>query len=102
MGRRRTCVLIATVAALSFCPSAFAAVRFTRLTTDSGGGDPQTGIVRTPDGTLHLIYSTSPQRGGVDGLAALTISAGGKVGPVVQALSGWQTGFPGMVGSGSG
>jgi hypothetical protein len=77
--------------------SASAAVKFNRINTDAGGPDPQTVTVRTPDGVLHVLYPTSTQRGGVDGLATLTISPSGKVGAPVQALSGWQAGFPGFV-----
>jgi hypothetical protein len=100
--RARMCALTAALGLLAICPSAFAAPKFVRLDNDAGGALPTTVAVRTSDGFLHVLYPTSPQRGGVDGLATLPISSTGKIGPTVQALSGWQAGIPGFVTSGPG
>jgi hypothetical protein len=54
-------------------------------------------MARTADGVLHVVYQTSHLDGGVDGLAARSISPAGKVGPQVQAVSGWQAGKPGLI-----
>jgi hypothetical protein len=92
--------LLAIVAALSVTGTVSASPTppFTRLSTVGVGPMPSYGMVRTPDGTLHLVYQTTP--GGVsspNGLAARSISGAGSVGPQFAALQGWQAGRPGLI-----
>lgn len=76
---------------------AAATTKLKRFNTINVGPDPNFGMVRAANGTLQLVYPTTVARNGVDGLAARSISAGGAIGPQVQALSGWQVGQPGLV-----
>ena len=100
-GRRSwVAILLAIVAALAITGtvSASPTPKFTRLSTVGVGPMPSYGMVRTPDGMLHLVYQTTP--GGVaapNGLAAMSISPAGSVGPQVAALQGWQAGRPGLI-----
>jgi hypothetical protein len=99
-GRRAwVAILPAIVAALAITGtvSASPTPKFTRLSTVGVGPMPSYGMVRTADGTLHLVYQTTP--GGVaspNGLAATSISPAGSVGQVA-ALQGWQAGRPGLI-----
>ena len=70
---------------------------FHRLATLNSGSTPQFGLVRTPDGTLHMVWQTGTPTGGPRGVASISISAGGKIGTEVQALSNWDAGIPGLV-----
>jgi len=92
-------IAVSAVAVLAVAGSAAAKTpTFTRISAAGAGPIPSDGVVRTPDGVLHLVYQTSP--GGVaapNGLGARTISPAGHVGPQVSALQGWQAGRPGLV-----
>jgi len=60
-------------------------------------GYPQPGFVRTSDGTLHVAYATqTPWGNSAYGIATTSVSTSGKLGSTVQALSGWNTGIPGI------
>jgi hypothetical protein len=91
--------VLLVVAAASLVPAAAgaAATKFKQIAVIDGGPAPLVPTARTADGTLHLVYRTKAATGGVDGLAARSISPAGTVGPQVQALSGWQPGQPGLV-----
>jgi hypothetical protein len=66
--------------------------------TNEGGGSLGAEMVRTADGTLHLVYATQTGSGdSADGIGALSINSSGRILPAVQALSGWKTGTPGLV-----
>jgi hypothetical protein len=69
---------------------------FQRLATVNATTAPAVAMVRTGDGTLHLVYQTFSGRS-LSGLGTLAISAAGKPGAEVQALAGWQAGQPGLV-----
>lgn len=70
---------------------------FHRLATLNGGSTPQFALARTADGTLHMVWQTGPPTGEPKGVGSISISAAGKIGPQVQALSGWDPGIPGLV-----
>jgi hypothetical protein len=93
-------VVIAWVAA----GAAGAATLHVQLVGATGeNGYPPAGVVRTPDGTLHIVYATKlAWSNSADGVAATSISASGHLGKTVQALSGWNTGIPGLVAMPSG
>ncbi len=58
---------------------------------------PSFGMVRTANGTLHLLYQTTPVGGGTpSGLTSRTISASGAPGAATTALSGWKVSRPGL------
>jgi hypothetical protein len=96
------CRLLLTLSAAAMVvlllPAGALAVTVTlkRLAMISGSASQDVGMVRTPDGNLHVIYQTFSGRA-FDGLAAMSISSGGGVGTAVQALSGWQTSQAGLV-----
>ena len=69
-----------------------------RLNSLGAGTFATYGVVRSADGTLHLIYQTTRSGSGeVNGLATRSISASGAVGPETTALSGWGPSTPGLV-----
>ncbi|HEY6960302.1 MAG TPA: sialidase family protein [Gaiellaceae bacterium] len=70
--------------------------KFSRIASVNGGTAPQFGLARTANGTLHLAWQTMPALGSTWGLATLSISSAGKVGPQTQALGGWEAGIPGL------
>src|SRR5436305_146274 len=73
-------------------PSPALAGPFKRLSVNNEqvGTAANFGMARTPDGVLHLIFSTHPTSTATpDGLAAIPISPKGAVGSTVQALSGY-------------
>lgn len=97
-------VLCAAVAALAFSLVApFAAVGAslhpTLLAKASYGSTP-VGFARTPDGVLHVVVDQNINwQDSYSGIAAVSISAAGHVGPSVQALNwGGQSsqGIPGL------
>jgi hypothetical protein len=92
-------VLLVGLASILLAPGAAVATptKFTQIARVDGGNAPLAPAVRSADGTLHLVYRTRASEGGVDGLAARSISATGTVRPQVQALSGWQVVVPGLV-----
>jgi hypothetical protein len=67
------------------------------LTRTYYGTDAGFAFQRTPDGNLHLVYPTRGATGGNTGLASLTISAAGSVGPQAQAVSNLSLSRPGLV-----
>lgn len=69
---------------------------FTRLATIGVGPEPHVAIARTPNGLLHLLYVTTAEQSGVDGLAMRSITPGGLLLPAVQVLSDWKPGIPGL------
>src|SRR4051812_16907326 len=92
LGSVLSALLLALPAAAAAAPS------LARVDSIGVGTSPNYGMVRTPDGVLHLVFQTSP--GGtaaINGLATRPISPGGKLGTQVQALSGWSAGKPGLV-----
>jgi hypothetical protein len=70
---------------------------FKRIDTIGVGPTPSYGMVRTPNGVLHLLFqATAPGSSSANGLAARSISPGGTVGAQSAALTGWQPGVPGL------
>jgi hypothetical protein len=74
---------------------------FQRLATVNATTAPAVAMVRTGDGTLHLVYQTFAGRS-FSGLGSVAVSAAGKPGAEVQALAGWQAGQPGLVAANGG
>jgi hypothetical protein len=73
-------------------------VQFWRVISLGVGTYTVYGMTRTPDGTLHLVFQTSPGKtASPDGLATNTISAAGTVGGQVAALKDWSPSIPGVV-----
>ncbi|MEA2199147.1 MAG: hypothetical protein QOJ25_3198 [Solirubrobacteraceae bacterium] len=70
-------------------------VTLTRLASINGASEQVAATARTPDGVLHVMYPTVAPA--THGLATMAISPGGKPGPQIQALSGWDTTQPGLV-----
>jgi hypothetical protein len=90
--------VVIAIGALAAPGAASATPTFTRLSSAGVGAAPSTGVARTPDGMLHVVYRTTP--GGVaapNGLATRAISPAGKVGAETAVLQGWQPGLPGLV-----
>ncbi len=94
-------VSLALLALALTVPAAGASVKFTRLFSEPSSSSHPVAIARTPDGSLHLVFQTYSGRS-LSGLGAISISAGGKPGPLVQALAGWQAGQPGLVATSGG
>lgn len=86
-------LLLVTAGAGQSAPSSV----FHKLATLNSGSTPQFALARTADGKLHMVWQTGPPTGEPKGLASITISAAGKIGPQVQALSGWDPGIPGLL-----
>ena len=70
---------------------------FHRLATLNAGSTPQFALARTANGKLHMVWQTGPPTGEPTGIASISISAAGKIGPQVQALSDWDPGIPGLI-----
>jgi len=70
-------------------------VTFRQIATVNGTTAQAVAIVRSADGKLHLVFQTHSGNT-LAGLAAISISPSGTVGPQVSA-SGWQAGQPGLV-----
>lgn len=103
MTRWRGRALLVAVAILAF-PATCQAVKFKTLSVNNEqtGTSANFGMARTPDGVLHLIFSTHPTpTATADGLAAIPISPAGAVGSTVQALSGYNPLHPAMIAQGS-
>jgi hypothetical protein len=83
------------VAALAAPAAGSAAVTLKRLVPIAGGASQIVSMARAADGTLHLMYP--PAAGGYTGLATMSITPRGRVGPPIRALSGWETTQPGLV-----
>lgn len=94
-----TASLLVAVALLTLGGSAAtAAPKFTRVTSIGVGTFPNFGMVRTANGTLHLIFQTTAPGSAVpNGLAATSFSPSGHLAPSTQALAGWGTSRPGLV-----
>ena len=93
-------ILVVTPLVASALPSSAHSTNSTLIRLNSlGAGTFATyGVVRSADGTLHLIYQTTRSGSGeVNGLATRSISASGAVGPQTTALSGWGPSTPGLV-----
>src|SRR4051794_34192288 len=95
--RRLPCLTILAALSLVLPATTLAAPSFTRVDSISVGTDPNYGLVRTPDGLLHLVFQTSSGGAQPDGLATRTISPGGALGSQVQALAGWNATRPGLL-----
>jgi hypothetical protein len=95
--RLSVCALLGVAAIVLALPGTSpAATKFTRIGTIPGTGGPVEGVVRTPDGILHLIYPTSSS--GAQGLTSTAITASGAIGAPVTALStDWGATPPGLV-----
>ena len=84
-------------ALLALPGGALAAPKLVRVDATGVGASPSYGMARTANGTLHLVFQTSP--GGTsapDGLGSRSISPAGVLGSPVQALSGYSPGKPGL------
>lgn len=96
--RFRSVVLaLALTLPLIVAANAAAAPTFTRVSSIGVTAAPNYGMVRTPDGVLHLVFQTSSGGAQPDGLATRAISPAGVLGQQVPALSGWNTTRPGLV-----
>lgn len=95
----RTILLALAAALLAPAGAPAATLALARIAaTNGGGGWLGAATVRTSNGTLHLVYATQVGwSGGFDGIGATSISPSGHVSPVLQALSGWKTGGPGLL-----
>jgi hypothetical protein len=69
-----------------------------RIAITNSGGESE-GVVRSADGTLHVVYQTHGAGGGLNqGIGSVAINGSGGVGADVQALSNWDvTDQPGLV-----
>lgn len=93
-----TVSLVLTAALLLPAAGVAREVTLHRLAFLHGSPSQKVAMVRTADGTLHLMYQTyAGPPGPPDGLATMSISAAGIVGTPVQALPGWRTTQPGLV-----
>jgi hypothetical protein len=92
-------VLVGLTLALIAPVVAAAATLHVKLVAKTGeSGFPPAGVVRSADGTLHVVFGTKVNWGNsADGIGATSISAAGHIGAQVQALSGWNAGIPGLV-----
>ncbi len=71
---------------------------FTRVNALGVGTFATYAMVRTSNGTLHLIFqTTAPKSPAPNGLATRSISPAGFLGGQSQALTGWGTSIPGLV-----
>ena len=89
-----TAILVAAVVVLAPGVS-LAATSFTRVTTLGVRTFPNFAMVRTADGTLHLLYQTAVPGPAPTGLATRSISPGGVLGSPTQALD-WGASQPGL------
>src|SRR3954451_15285005 len=95
---RRVLGPVLILALLAAPAPSLAAPKFVRVSSAAVGSVPNYGMVRTPDGVLHLVFQTYPSGGAQpNGLATRPISPGGALGAQIQALSGWNTTRPGLV-----
>jgi hypothetical protein len=97
-GSSRPLVALCAAAALFALSAGVAGAKVVakRITAVSVSVDPNYGMARMGDGSLHLLLPTTVANNAVNGLAAVSISPSGKVGTLVQALSGWQPSIPGL------
>src|SRR5437763_7682687 len=95
----RGVAMLACAASLVGAGTAAAApAKWQRVSTGAVGTTPHLGIVRSTDGTLHVVWAETMHDSGVNGLGARNISAAGALGALIQALPpGWQPGLPGLV-----
>ena len=99
LSRSLSAAVLATILAVAstvLAPAVtLAAPHFTRVTTLGVGTFPNFAMVRTADGTLHLVYQTAVPGPAPNGIAARSISAAGVLGSQTQALL-WGTSRPGL------
>ena len=94
--------LLVALATLAFPGASLAAFKRLSVNNEQVGTSANFGMARTPDGVLHLIFSTHPTpTASADGLAAIPISPKGAVGSTIQALSGYNPLHPAMIAQGS-
>lgn len=79
-------LLAAVPIALVLAPSAQAA-GWQRVTAPDGANTDQVGLLRTPDGTLHVAWRH--RNGSLEDLLHTTIGAGGKLGATTPIVTGW-------------
>jgi hypothetical protein len=82
-------VLVLALSVTLLVPAAAGAAKLhtTQMVTASYGATPP-GFARTADGTLHAVFSQSTNWGdSYNGIAAVSITPSGHVGPQVQALN---------------
>lgn len=73
-------------------------IAFKRVISLGVGTFPIYGMVRTSNGTLHLVFQTTTGKSSApSGLATTSVGASGAVGPQTAALKGWGTSIPGLV-----
>jgi hypothetical protein len=91
-------VLALAVSGATGAVSTGGGVQFSRVISLGVGTYTIYGMTRTSDGTLHLIFQTSPGKNAApDGIGTNTISAAGTVGGQVAALHDWGTSIPGLI-----
>ena len=91
-------LLAVSVSGATDAASAGKSVSFTRVNTLGVGTYTLYGMVRSADGTLHLIYQTTTGSSySPTGLGTISISTAGNVGTETAALKGWNTSIPGLV-----
>ena len=98
----RRVVLLGLTLAVLVAGGAAGATLQPKLLTKAGYGTVPIGFARSADGSLHVAYETNTSWGdSASGVAAVSISPSGHIGPQVQALS-WTgrhpalpAGFPG-------
>jgi hypothetical protein len=79
-------LLAAVPIALVLAPSAQAA-GWQRVTAPDGANSDQVGLLRTPDGTLHVAWRHD--NGSLEDLLHTTIGPGGKLGATTPIVTGW-------------
>jgi hypothetical protein len=90
---RRTAAIVAALAALAVAPAAAHAGRpgvWTPITTANGDNTDQVGLLRTPDGMLHVAWSGKTIGDPVhDDLSQTLIAPGGNAGVSSTIAGGW-------------
>jgi hypothetical protein len=83
------CAVVGALALSLMAPLAAAGTTLrTRQIATAGYGATPVGFARTPDGVLHVVVTQNTNWGdSYSGIAALSISPSGRVGPPVQALN---------------
>ena len=99
----RRIVLLGSTVAVLMAGGAAGATLHPKLITKAGYGTVPIGFARSADGRLHVAFETNTSWGdSASGVAAVSISPSGQIGPQVQALSwtgltsGSPSGIPGL------
>ena len=99
----RRIVLLGLSVAVLMAGGAAGATLHPKLLTKAGYGTVPIGFARSADGSLHVAFETNTSWGdSASGVAAVSISPSGHIGPQVQALSwtgltsGSPSGIPGL------